>query len=71
MTIAQFFAERHSAPNAYFPCRAVADQILTHPKDFNAIAATGRRRVTAEHTWEHRMARVMDLARQRFDLPWN
>ena len=46
------------------------DRVLTHPQEHEAIVAAGRRRVCAEHTWEHRMVRVLDAIEQRFDLPW-
>jgi len=29
-----------------------------------------RERVAAEHTWEHRLRRVLQLAKERFNLPW-
>ena len=49
---------------------AALDRLGGSPQDFNAVAENGRRRATSEHTWERRMARVLQLAKERFDLPW-
>lgn len=46
------------------------ERIRAAPTEYDAVVEAGRRRVIAEHTWEHRMARVLDLAKERFDLPW-
>ena len=46
------------------------DRITSAPGDFDAVVEAGRRRVLAEHTWEHRLARILDHAKERFDLPW-
>ena len=47
------------------------DRILTHPADFDAVAAAGHRRATSQHTWEDRMSKVLQAAKERFDLPWD
>jgi len=49
---------------------AAWEKIQAAPAEFDAIVEAGKRRVIAEHTWEHRMARILELARERFDLPW-
>lgn len=43
------------------------DHILTYPRDFNHIIEAARKRVIAHHTWEHRMARVIELVEQRVE----
>ena len=50
--------------------RAVLDRILASPAEYNHVVEAGRRRVIAHHTWEHRLSRVMDAAKERFALPW-
>ena len=49
---------------------AAWEKIQPAPSEFDAVVEAGKRRVIAEHTWEHRMARILDLAKERFDLPW-
>ena len=49
---------------------AAIERIESTPAEFDAVVDNARRRVLAEHTWEHRMARVLQLAKERFDLPW-
>ena len=49
---------------------AACDRIQASPGDFDSIVDNGRRRILADHTWERRMARVLQLAKERFDLPW-
>jgi glycosyltransferase involved in cell wall biosynthesis len=46
------------------------DRILAAPAEFDAVVHDGRKRVCAEHTWEHRMKRVLDYAKDKFGLPW-
>jgi hypothetical protein len=46
------------------------DRILTHPSDYDAVVTGGRDRTIAEHTWEHRMKRLIDLATERFGISW-
>ena len=46
------------------------DRVLANPQEHEAIVTAGRRRVCAEHTWEHRMVQVLDAVEQRFNLPW-
>jgi spore maturation protein CgeB len=46
------------------------DRILANPERFDRVVEAGKRRAAAEHTWEHRMAKVLDLAKRRFNLPW-
>lgn len=46
-----------------------ADRVLTHPADFDRVVQAGRKRVLSEHTWDHRMARLIRECQQRFDLP--
>jgi len=46
------------------------DRILTHPADFNAVVRAGMARTMAQHTWEHRMKRVVDLATERLGIAW-
>ncbi len=50
--------------------RAACERIEAHPSEFDSVVENGRLRAMAEHTWEHRMARVLELAKERFDLPW-
>lgn len=45
------------------------DRVLARPADFNGMVDAARRRVLAEHTWSHRMKRLLATARERFDLP--
>lgn len=45
---------------------ALLDRIKTAPSEFNTVAQAGRRRVLAEHTWAHRMRRVLQEAERRF-----
>jgi spore maturation protein CgeB len=47
------------------------DRILSHPADFDRVAAAGYRRASTEHTWEDRMKKVLQAAKQQFDLPWD
>jgi len=44
-------------------------QVNARPAEFNKIALAGRRRVLAEHTWGHRVQRLLDGARTR--LGWD
>jgi spore maturation protein CgeB len=46
------------------------ERIATDPSQFDSVLENGKRRVIAEHTWEHRMARILELAKERFNLPW-
>ena len=46
------------------------DRVLSAPDEFDPVVAAGRRRTEAEHTWERRVAQILDLAKRRFDLPW-
>jgi len=46
------------------------DRIVQTPDEHDAIIEAGRGRVIAEHTWEHRLRRVLQLAKERFGLPW-
>ncbi|CAN5519072.1 hypothetical protein BH10PLA1_BH10PLA1_18840 [soil metagenome] len=46
------------------------DRILTHPADYNAVVQAGLSRTIAEHTWKHRMKRVIDLATERLGIHW-
>ena len=45
------------------------DRILSHPADFNPIARAGHQRLLAQHTWSHRVEKLLNAARQR--LAWN
>jgi spore maturation protein CgeB len=36
------------------------DRILGAPAEFNAVARAGRQRVLAEHTWSHRVKRILE-----------
>jgi hypothetical protein len=47
------------------------DRLMASPAEYNTVVAAGRRRVLAEHTWERRMARLLDAAAERLDLPWH
>ena len=49
---------------------AACEKISAAPSEFDAVVENGRRRAMADHTWERRMERILDLAKQRFDLPW-
>ncbi len=49
---------------------AAWERIKSAPSEYDAVIEAGMRRVIAEHTWQHRMARILDLAKERFDLPW-
>jgi spore maturation protein CgeB len=49
---------------------AAWDRIERSPAEFDPVVENGRRRAIAEHTWEKRMQRILDLAKERFDLPW-
>jgi hypothetical protein len=49
---------------------AAVERIEASPAEFDAVAEAGRRRALAEHTWDHRMSAVLQLAKDRFDLPW-
>ncbi len=46
------------------------DRILTHPADYNSVVQAGKARTVAHHTWDHRMKSLIDLATERFDIPW-
>ena len=46
------------------------DRIIREPDEYEKVVEAGRRRAEAEHTWEHRLARVMQLAAERWGLPW-
>jgi hypothetical protein len=46
------------------------ERIQASPEEFDSVVENGKRRAVADHTWEHRMARILDLAKERFDLPW-
>jgi len=46
------------------------DRIAQAPDEHDAIIAAGRARVAASHTWENRLSRVLQLAKERFGLPW-
>ena len=37
------------------------ERVRKSPAEFNAVAQAGRRRVLAEHTWGHRIRKLMDL----------
>ena len=37
------------------------DHILSYPRDFNHMVHAARKRVVAQHSWEHRMGRVLSL----------
>ena len=39
---------------------------LEQPDKRRAVAEAARKRVLAEHTYDHRMARLMELMRQTF-----
>jgi spore maturation protein CgeB len=49
---------------------AAWEKIQAAPAEFDAVVEAGKQRVIAQHTWGHRMARILDLAKERFDLPW-
>jgi hypothetical protein len=49
---------------------AALDRILAAPHEFERVIQAGHRRALAEHTWRHRLARLLEHARDRFDLPW-
>jgi hypothetical protein len=49
---------------------AAWERITASPGEFDAVVENGRRRAISDHTWEKRMARILDLAKERFDLPW-
>ncbi len=49
---------------------ASLDRIVQSPQEHDSIIEAGRTRVIAEHTWEHRLRRVLQLAQERFGLPW-
>ena len=38
------------------------DRVNASPADFNAIALAGRKRVLAQHTWSHRVTRIIEAA---------
>lgn len=46
------------------------DQLQQEPSRFDAIVAAGRQRTATDHTWQKRLERIMQLAKERFDLPW-
>lgn len=50
--------------------RESLDRILANPAAYNQLVEAGRKRAIAHHTWEHRLRRVMDAAKERFGLPW-
>ena len=49
---------------------AALDRLRGSPQVFDAVVENGRRRAMSDHTWEQRMARVLELAKERFGLPW-
>ena len=49
---------------------AAWEKIAAAPGEFDSVVENGRRRAMTDHTWEKRMARILDLAKERFDLPW-
>ncbi|HET6249302.1 MAG TPA: glycosyltransferase [Tepidisphaeraceae bacterium] len=46
------------------------DRILAAPAEFDRVVDAGRKRAVAEHTWEKRMERVLEHAKEKFGLPW-
>jgi spore maturation protein CgeB len=38
---------------------AQIDRVRAAPREFNAVALAGRRRVLADHTWAHRLRRLL------------
>ncbi len=46
------------------------DRIQKAPAEFDSVVEAGHRRATTEHTWEKRMERVLNVAKERFELPW-
>jgi glycosyltransferase involved in cell wall biosynthesis len=50
--------------------RGQLDRILASPAEYDRVVEAGRRRAVAHHTWEHRLGRIMQAAKERFDLPW-
>ncbi len=42
------------------------DHVRAAPREFNAIALAGRKRVLAQHTWTHRMKRLLAEVEARF-----
>lgn len=46
------------------------EKIRAAPSEFDSVVQAGKRRAIVEHTWEKRMARILDLAKEQFDLPW-
>ena len=48
----------------------MVDRIEANPAEFDPVVQAGRSRVLTEHTWEHRMSTVLQLAKERFALAW-
>jgi hypothetical protein len=46
------------------------DRVTRSPAEFESVIDAGRRRAAAEHTWEKRLTKLLQLAKERFDLPW-
>ena len=46
------------------------DRLRRSPEEFERVVAAGHQRAAAEHTWQNRLGRVLDLARERLGLPW-
>jgi hypothetical protein len=44
---------------------ALLEKVRQSPAEFNALARAGRQRVLAEHTWGHRIARLMGMVDER------
>jgi hypothetical protein len=44
------------------------DRVLGAPQEYDRVVEAGHRRMVAEHTWEHRMARVMGEVGERFGV---
>ena len=49
---------------------AAWEKIAASPGEFDRVVEAGRRRATTDHTWEKRMERILELAKERFDLSW-
>ena len=50
--------------------REQLDRILAHPNQYDAVVQAGRERTVAEHTWDHRMKRLIELATEQFGIAW-
>ncbi len=46
------------------------DRVLEAPSEYDRVVEAGRRRAMSAHTWEKRLATIMQAAKERFDLPW-